>query len=117
MILKKLGYDWSDSIYHLSYGMVELPEGKMKSREGTVVDADDLLERMYQTAKETSIELGKLADMTESDQEKLFEMIGLGALKYFIVKVDPRRRCCSIQRSQLTLMVIPVRLFNILMRG
>jgi arginyl-tRNA synthetase len=91
LILKKLGYDWSDSIYHLSYGMVELPEGKMKSREGTVVDADDLLERMYQTAKETSIELGKLADMTESDQEKLFEMIGLGALKYFIVKVDPRK--------------------------
>ena len=91
LILKKLGFDWSDAIYHLSYGMVELPEGKMKSREGTVVDADDLLERMYQTAKETSIELGKLADMTESDQEKLFEMIGLGALKYFILKVDPKK--------------------------
>jgi arginyl-tRNA synthetase len=91
LILKKLGYDWYDSIYHLSYGMVELPEGKMKSREGTVVDADDLLEKMYQTAKETSIELGKLGDMSESDQEKLFEMIGLGALKYFIVKVDPKK--------------------------
>lgn len=91
LILKKLGFDWSDSIYHLSYGMVELPEGKMKSREGTVVDADDLIEKMYQTAKETSLELGKLGDMPESEQEKLFEMIGLGALKYFIVKVDPRK--------------------------
>ncbi len=91
LILKKLGFDWSDSIYHLSYGMVELPEGKMKSREGTVVDADDLVEKMYQTAKETSLELGKLGNMTEQEQEALFEMLGLGALKYFIIKVDPKK--------------------------
>ena len=91
LILKKLGFDWSDSIYHLSYGMVELPEGKMKSREGTVVDADDLVEKMYQTAKETSLELGKLGDMGTDEQEALFEMLGLGALKYFIIKVDPKK--------------------------
>lgn len=91
LILKKLGFDWSDAIYHLSYGMVELPEGKMKSREGTVVDADDLIEKMYQTAKETSLELGKLGGIPEQEQERLFEMIGLGALKYFILKVDPRK--------------------------
>lgn len=91
LILKKLGFNWSDSIYHLSYGMVELPEGKMKSREGTVVDADDLVEKMYQTAKETSLELGKLGDMDKEEQETLFEMLGLGALKYFIIKVDPKK--------------------------
>ena len=91
LILKKLGFDWSDSIYHLSYGMVELPEGKMKSREGTVVDADDLLEKMYNTAKETSLELGKLDDMTPQEQDELFRMLSLGALKYFIIKVDPRK--------------------------
>ena len=91
LILKKLGFDWSDNIYHLSYGMVELPEGKMKSREGTVVDADDLLEKMYNTAKETSLELGKLDDMSETEQDELFRMLSLGALKYFIIKVDPRK--------------------------
>lgn len=91
LILKKLGFNWSDAIYHLSYGMVELPEGKMKSREGTVVDADDLVEKMYQTAKETSLELGKLGDMDKEEQETLFEMLGLGALKYFIIKVDPKK--------------------------
>ena len=91
LILKKLGFDGSDAIYHLSYGMVELPEGKMKSREGTVVDADDLIEKMYQTAKETSLELGKLGGIPEQEQERLFEMIGLGALKYFILKVDPKK--------------------------
>lgn len=91
LILGKLGFDWADSIYHLSYGMVELPEGKMKSREGTVVDADDLLEKMYNTAKETSLELGKLDDMSESEQDELFRMLSLGALKYFIIKVDPRK--------------------------
>ena len=91
LILKKLGFNWSDAIYHLSYGMVELPEGKMKSREGTVVDADDLIEKMYQTAKETSLELGKLGGIPEQEQERLFEMIGLGALKYFILKVDPKK--------------------------
>lgn len=91
LILKKLGFYWSDNIYHLSYGMVELPEGKMKSREGTVVDADDLLEKMYNTAKETSLELGKLDDMSETEQDELFRMLSLGALKYFIIKVDPRK--------------------------
>ena len=91
LILKKLGFAWADNIFHLSYGMVELPEGKMKSREGTVVDADDLIEKMYTTARETSLELGKLQDMTEEEQEKLFRMIGLGALKYFIIKVDPKK--------------------------
>ncbi len=91
LILGKLGFDWADAIYHLSYGMVELPEGKMKSREGTVVDADDLIEKMYQTAKETSLESGKLEDMDPAEQDKLFMMLGLGALKYFIIKVDPKK--------------------------
>lgn len=91
LVLKKLGYDWSDSIYHLSYGMVELPEGKMKSREGTVVDADDLLDKMFNTAKETSLELGKLGDMSPEQQDELFNTLSLGALKYFIIKVDPRK--------------------------
>ncbi|MBQ0123279.1 MAG: arginine--tRNA ligase [Bacteroidales bacterium] len=91
LILKKLGFDWSDAIYHLSYGMVELPEGKMKSREGTVVDADDLIEKMYTTAKETSQELGKLEGMTEEEKDELYMMLGLGALKYFIIKVDPKK--------------------------
>ena len=91
LILKKLGFAWSDAIYHMSYGMVELPEGKMKSREGTVVDADDLIEDMYRTAKETSLELGKLDGMSEEEQDRLFRMIGLGALKYFIIKVDPKK--------------------------
>jgi len=91
LILKKLGFNWSDAIYHLSYGMVELPEGKMKSREGTVVDADDLIQSMYETARQTSMELGKLEGMSEKEQEELFKMIGLGALKYFIIKVDPKK--------------------------
>lgn len=91
LILKKLGFSWADSIYHLSYGMVELPEGKMKSREGTVVDADDLIENMVNTAKETSLELGKLENMSKEEQENLFEILGLGALKYFIIKVDPKK--------------------------
>ena len=91
LILKKLGFSWADAIYHLSYGMVELPEGKMKSREGTVVDADDLIEKMYQEAKATSEESGKLADMDEDEKERLYRMIGLGALKYFIIKVDPKK--------------------------
>ena len=91
LILKKLGFDWSDNIFHLSYGMVELPEGKMKSREGTVVDADDLIQKMYEEARATSEESGKLADLPEEEKEKLFRMIGLGALKYFIIKVDPKK--------------------------
>lgn len=91
LILKKLGFAWADNIYHLSYGMVELPEGKMKSREGTVVDADDLLEKMYNTARETSLELGKIDNMDEEGQKDLFRTISLGALKYFIIKVDPKK--------------------------
>jgi arginyl-tRNA synthetase len=91
LILKKLGFGWADSIYHMSYGMVELPEGKMKSREGTVVDADDLIDEMFDTAKENSQELGKLEGLSKEEQNKLFEMLGLGALKYFIIKVDPRK--------------------------
>ena len=91
LILGKLGMPWADAIYHMSYGMVELPEGKMKSREGTVVDADDLIAKMYDTARETSLELGKLDDMDAAQQDELFMTIGLGALKYFIIKVDPRK--------------------------
>ena len=91
LVLAKLGFDWAERIYHLSYGMVELPEGKMKSREGTVVDADDLIESMYQEAKAASDESGKLADLSESEKDALYHMIGLGALKYFILKVDPKK--------------------------
>ena len=91
LILKKLGFDWADQIYHLSYGMVELPEGKMKSREGTVVDADDLIQSMYEEAKKTSEESGKLADISDEEKDRLYHMIGLGALKYFIIKVDPKK--------------------------
>ncbi len=91
LILSKLGYDWAKECYHLSYGMVELPEGKMKSREGTVVDADDLIDEMVKTAKTTSEELGKLDDCSEEEKEKLYQTIGMGALKYFILKVDPRK--------------------------
>src|SRR3989339_75820 len=91
LLLKKLGFEWADNIYHLSYGMVELPEGRMKSREGTVVDADDLIENMVNTARETSLELGKLENMSVEDQNYLFEILGLGALKYFIIKVDPKK--------------------------
>ncbi len=91
LVLSKLGFEWAETIYHLSYGMVELPEGKMKSREGTVVDADDLLDRMYDTARETSLELGKLEGMSPEEQDELFTMLSLGALKYFILKVDPKK--------------------------
>ena len=91
LILGKLGLKWADHIFHLSYGMVELPEGKMKSREGTVVDADDLLEQMYDEARKTSEESGKLADMSDDEKASLYKMIGLGALKYFIIKVDPKK--------------------------
>lgn len=91
LVLKKLGYSWSDSITHLSYGMVELPEGKMKSREGTVVDADDLVEEMVTTARQMSEELGKLDGLTEQQANEVNRMVGLGALKYFILKVDPKK--------------------------
>ncbi|MCF6213703.1 MAG: arginine--tRNA ligase [Flavobacteriaceae bacterium] len=92
LILKKLGYDWADRLYHLSYGMVDLPSGKMKSREGTVVDADDLIVEMTQTAKNISEELGKLEGYTDTEKKQLYKTIGLGALKYFILKVDPKKR-------------------------
>lgn len=91
LILKKLGFQWADTLEHLSYGMVNLPEGKMKSREGTVVDADDLMEEMFRTAKEISAELGKLDSYSDEEKDKLYEIIGLGALKYFILKVDPKK--------------------------
>ncbi|MEC5394461.1 arginine--tRNA ligase [Bergeyella sp. RCAD1439] len=91
-VLKKLGYRWSDQLYHLSYGMVELPEGKMKSREGTVVDADDLMQEMYETAKEKALELGKLENLTEEEKERSYETVGMGALKYFMLKVDPKKK-------------------------
>ena len=92
LVLRKLGFEWADQIFHLSYGMVELPEGKMKSREGTVVDADDLIEKMYQEAKATSEESGKLEGIADEEKERLYRMIGLGALKYFILKVDPKKK-------------------------
>ncbi|OUS12063.1 arginine--tRNA ligase [Nonlabens dokdonensis] len=91
LILKKLGFDWAENLYHLSYGMVELPSGKMKSREGTVVDADELMEEMTATAKEIAQEQGKLEGLSDSEKEKLYKMIGLGALKYFMLKVDPKK--------------------------
>jgi arginyl-tRNA synthetase len=91
LILKKLGFNWAENLYHLSYGMVELPSGKMKSREGTVVDADDLMEEMTATAKSISEELGKLDGYLEEEKERLYKTIGLGALKYYMLKVDPKK--------------------------
>ena len=91
LLLDKLGFKWGKDLVHFSYGMVELPEGKMKSREGTVVDADDLMDEMVATAKQTSAELGKLDGCTKEEADKISEIIGLGALKYFILKVDPRK--------------------------
>ena len=92
LILKKLGFDWADSLYHLSYGMVELPSGKMKSREGTVVDADDLMAEMTTTAQTISEDLGKLDGYSEDEKAVLFNTIGLGALKYYMLKVDPKKQ-------------------------
>ena len=92
LILKKLGYAWADGLFHLSYGMVELPEGKMKSREGTVVDADELMQEMINTAAATTKELGKATDLTNDELEKLYRTIGLGALKYFMLKIDPKKK-------------------------
>ena len=92
LILQKLGFDWAKNLYHLSYGMVDLPSGKMKSREGTVVDADDLMDDMAATAEEISEELGKLDGYTEEDKKELYKTIGLGALKYYVLKVDPKKR-------------------------
>ncbi|WP_407557309.1 arginine--tRNA ligase [Winogradskyella sp. 4-2091] len=92
LILKKLGFDWAKNLFHLSYGMVDLPSGKMKSREGTVVDADDLIKEMADTAEDISKDLGKLDDYDEAEKQELYKTIGLGALKYYILKVDPKKR-------------------------
>jgi arginyl-tRNA synthetase len=92
LILKKLGYQWAEECYHLSYGMVELPEGKMKSREGTVVDADDLMEAMVNTAREELEERGTLEELSTDEGAELSKTIGLGALKYFLLKVDPKKK-------------------------
>jgi len=91
-ILGKLGYSWADQLYHLSYGMVELPNGKMKSREGTVVDADELMQDMFDIAKSKSEELGKLENFTEEEKNDNYESVGMGALKYFMLKVDPKKK-------------------------
>lgn len=91
-ILGKLGYSWADQLFHLSYGMVELPNGKMKSREGTVVDADDLMQEMHNIAKSAAEELGKLEHLTEEEKEENYESVGMGALKYFMLKVDPKKK-------------------------
>jgi len=101
LILKKLGYSWAESLFHLSYGMVDLPSGKMKSREGTVVDADDLMLEMTTTAKEISEELGKLEGYSAEEKEDLYKIIGLGALKYFILKVDPKKRILFDPKSSV----------------
>ena len=100
-VLDRLGKEYAGRIHHLSYGMVELPEGKMKSREGTVVDADDLMDEMYRTAEETTRELGKSADLEEEAATALFQTIGLGALKYFILKVDPKKNMLFIPRESI----------------
>jgi arginyl-tRNA synthetase len=92
LILKKLGFDWSENLFHLSYGMVDLPSGKMKSREGTVVDADDLMREMTETAQKIAEDLGKLEGYTIEEKAKLYQTIGMGALKYYILKVDPKKR-------------------------
>ena len=92
LILKKLGFDWASSLYHLSYGMVDLPSGKMKSREGTVVDADDLMQEMTDTAQKIAEDLGKLDEYSAEEKAALYSTIGLGALKYYILKVDPKKR-------------------------
>ena len=92
LILQKLGFTWAKNCYHLSYGMVDLPSGKMKSREGTVVDADDLMQDMFDTARAHTEELGKIEGFTEEEASQLYKTLGLGALKYFLMKVDPKKR-------------------------
>lgn len=101
LILKKLGFDWAKQLHHLSYGMVDLPSGKMKSREGTVVDADDLMVEMTTTAKEISEELGKLDGYSDNEKNELYKTIGLGALKYFVLKVDPKKRILFDPKSSV----------------
>src|SRR5690606_32211491 len=92
LILKKLGKSWAEGVCHLSYGMVDLPSGKMKSREGTVVDADDLIQEMQDTAREKTEALGKVDHFDDAEKERLYYMIGMGALKYFLLKVEPKKR-------------------------
>src|SRR5690606_3945085 len=92
LILEKLGKSWAKGLHHLSYGMVDLPSGKMKSREGTVVDADDLVAEMIETAKAKTEALGKVNDFDEVEKERLYYHIGMGALKYFLLKVEPKKR-------------------------
>ena len=101
LILKKLGFDWAKQLHHLSYGMVDLPSGKMKSREGTVVDADELMIEMTDTARTISEELGKLEGYSDNEKEELYKTIGLGALKYFILKVDPKKRILFDPKSSV----------------
>ncbi|QRM90939.1 arginine--tRNA ligase [Lacinutrix sp. WUR7] len=101
LILKKLGFDWAKNLFHLSYGMVDLPSGKMKSREGTVVDADDLITEMANTAGEISQELGKLESYSTEEKQELYKTIGLGALKYYILKVDPKKRILFDPKSSI----------------
>ena len=101
LVLKKLGYDWAKSLFHLSYGMVDLPEGKMKSREGTVVDADDLMFEMQQTAQSIAEDLGKLDGLSSDEKSSLYQSIGMGALKYFILKVDPKKRILFDPKSSV----------------
>lgn len=103
LILKKLGYSWAERLYHLSYGMVDLPEGKMKSREGTVVDADDLMREMSEAAREMTTELGKLDDLDEAEKVELFHMIGMAALKYYLLKVDPKKKILFDPKSSIDL--------------
>lgn len=101
LILEKMGYEWAHHIYHLSYGMVELPEGKMKSREGTVVDADELMEEMNQTALQISQELGKLDGLAADEIKTIIETIAMGALKYFLLKVDPKKNMVFNPRESI----------------
>jgi len=101
LLLDKLGYAFGKGLIHFSYGMVELPEGKMKSREGTVVDADDLIEEMIRTARETANELGKTAGYSEEETEEIARLVGLGALKYFILKVDPKKNMVFNPRESI----------------
>lgn len=116
-IMRKLGRSYGDGLYHLSYGMVDLPTGKMKSREGTVVDADDLMQEMIETAAHHTKELGKIEGFTEDQAKELYETLGLGALKFFLLKVDPKKNeCFSIPKSPSNSRDIPVHLFNIRMR-
>ena len=106
ILLDKLGFEFGKGLVHFSYGMVELPEGKMKSREGTVVDADDLMAEMISTAREISQELGKLNEMTPEEAENIARIVGLGSLKYFILKVDPRKNMTFNRKSLSTSMGI-----------